>query len=206
MPTASDLISVSPSLLVWQAYDSSVKADLSSTGIVTSGGVYLVDPIPVQPELLDELVDLGPIRGLVLTNENHGRGVQEFAARFSAPIFAAAGAVPANCDLDVREVQNGTQIDSELFTIAIEGAARGEIAIFHDAGGGTLVMGDALINFEPYGFTFLPAKYCINQREMRRSLRRLLDLEIERILFAHGAPITAKADLRLRQLLDADAD
>jgi len=40
---------------------------------------------------------------------------------------------------------------------------------------------------------------------MRRSLGRLLDFKIERILFAHGAPITAKAGARLRQLLDADA-
>jgi glyoxylase-like metal-dependent hydrolase (beta-lactamase superfamily II) len=206
VPTASDLTSVSPSLVVWQAYDSAVKADLFSTAIVTSGGVYVVDPIPVEPELLEELLNLGPIRGLMLTNENHWRGVREFAARFSAPIFAAAGAVPANCDVDVREVENGTRIDGGLFAVAIEGAARGEIAIFHDADGGTLAIGDALINFEPYGFTFLPPKYCVNQREMRRSLRRLLDFKIERIVFAHGAPITARAGARLRRLLDADAD
>jgi glyoxylase-like metal-dependent hydrolase (beta-lactamase superfamily II) len=206
MPTASDLSSVSPSLVIWQAYDSAVKADLFSTAIITPGGIYLVDPIPVESDLLNELCSLGPIRSLILTNENHWRAAREFAARFSVPIFAAAGAVPASCDIDVCQVQNGIKIDSALLVIAIEGAPRAEIAIYHDTDGGTLIIGDALINFEPYGFTFLPAKYCTNQREMRRSLRRLLDFKIERILFAHGAPITTKAGARLRQLLDADAD
>ena len=205
MPTASDVSSVSPSLVVWQAYDSAVKADLFSTAIVTPGGAYVVDPILIEPELLDEVLVVGRIHGLIVTNENHWRAAREFAARFSTRIFAAAEAVPANCDVSVQKVQNGTKIDSALLVIAIEGAVRGEIAIYHDMEGGTLVVGDALINLEPYGFTFLPPKYCLNQREMRHSLRRLLDFKIERILFAHGAPITAKAGARLRQLLDADA-
>lgn len=206
MPTASDLSCLSPSVAIWQAYDSAIKADLFSTAIVTPGGVYLVDPISIEPDLLLELLDLGPIHGLILTNENHWRAAPEFAARFSVPIFAAAGAIPASCHIDVCHLQDGVKIDGALLVAAIEGASRGEIAIYHDEDGGTLIIGDALINFEPYGFTFLPPKYCANQREMRRSLRKLLDLKIERILFAHGAPITAKAGARLRQLLDADAD
>jgi glyoxylase-like metal-dependent hydrolase (beta-lactamase superfamily II) len=206
MLITSDLSSVSPSLVVWQAYDSAAKADLFSTAIVTPGGVYVVDPIPIKPHLLGEHLDLGRIRGLILTNENHWRAAREFSARFSAPILAAAGAVPASCDIEVRVLQNGIKIDSALLVTAIEGAARGEIAIFHDADGGTLILGDALINFEPYGFSFLPARYCANQRQMRRSLRSLLNFKIERILFAHGTPITANAGARLRQLLNADAD
>jgi glyoxylase-like metal-dependent hydrolase (beta-lactamase superfamily II) len=65
-------------------------------------------------------------------------------------------------------------------------------------------MGDALINFEPYGFTFLPAKYCSNQKQMRRSLRKLLDYKAERIFFAHGTPILAGASERLKSLLRDD--
>ena len=89
--------------------------------------------------------------------------------------------------------------------MTIDGAAPGEIALFW-AGAGTLIVGDALINFEPAGFALLPAKYCTNQRTMRRSLRKLLDCQAERIFFAHGSPITTRASERLRQLLDADAD
>jgi len=69
--------------------------------------------------------------------------------------------------------------------------------------GGTLIVGDALINFESYGFTFLPAKYCSNQKQMRRSLRKLLDYRAQRMLFAHGTPILSDASERLRGLLES---
>jgi glyoxylase-like metal-dependent hydrolase (beta-lactamase superfamily II) len=66
-----------------------------------------------------------------------------------------------------------------------------------------LNVGDALINFEPHGFTLLPAKYCSNQKQLLRSLRKLLDYKAERILFAHGTPVLSGAGERLRGLLDA---
>ena len=80
----------------------------------------------------------------------------------------------------------------------------GEIALYHSPNGGTLIVGDALINFEPYGFTFLPGKYCLDEKEMRRSLLKLLDRKAERILFAHGLPIVSNATARLRRLLDVN--
>lgn len=64
-----------------------------------------------------------------------------------------------------------------------------------------MIIGDALINFEPYGFTFLPDKYCSDARELRASLRKLQSLSFERMLFAHGTPILANARERLTQLL-----
>ena len=83
-----------------------------------------------------------------------------------------------------------------------EGAAPGEIALHYSDNGGTLIVGDALVNFEPYGFSFLPAKYCSNEKQMRRSMQKLLDYKTERILFAHGVPILAVASERLRALLN----
>ena len=68
-----------------------------------------------------------------------------------------------------------------------------------------MVMGDALINFEPYGFTFLPSKYCSNSKLMRASLGKLLDYSFERMLFSHGEPIVCNARERLKALLDARA-
>jgi glyoxylase-like metal-dependent hydrolase (beta-lactamase superfamily II) len=85
--------------------------------------------------------------------------------------------------------------------VALEGAASGEIALLYTPNSGTFIVGDALINFEPYGFAFLPGKYCSNQKQMRRSLRKLLDYKAERILFAHGTPILAGASDRLKSLL-----
>ncbi len=85
--------------------------------------------------------------------------------------------------------------------VTIAGAAAGEIALHLCADGGTLIVGDALINMGSQGFTLLPAKYCDNQKKMRLSLRQLLDYPFERILFAHGEPVTAQAHARLAELL-----
>ena len=43
-----------------------------------------------------------------------------------------------------------------------------------------------------------------SEKEMRRSLRKLLDYKAERILFAHGTPILSGASDRLQKLLDSD--
>jgi len=61
-----------------------------------------------------------------------------------------------------------------------------------------------LINFEPYGFSFLPRKYCLNEKQMRSSLHQLLARPAERMLFAHGVPILSGATARLRHLSNAD--
>jgi hypothetical protein len=67
-----------------------------------------------------------------------------------------------------------------------------------------MIMGDALINFEPHGFALLPAKYCRDSKLMRQSLPRLLERPFERMLFAHGTPILSGAHTRLEQLLAAN--
>jgi glyoxylase-like metal-dependent hydrolase (beta-lactamase superfamily II) len=66
-----------------------------------------------------------------------------------------------------------------------------------------MVVGDALINFEPHGFGLLPAKYCLDPSLMRQSLRKLLDYAFDRMLFAHGTPILSGARARLERLLAA---
>lgn len=206
MPAAWDFTRISPSLLLWQAYDPAVKADLSSTAVATANGIYLIDPIPLHRDALDELVHLGPILGIIVTNANHWRAAPDFASKFSVPIVAKTESLPAKSDVVFHGIGDGAKINHELTAIAIDGAAPGEIALFSAPAGGTLIVGDALINFEPLGFALLPAKYCTNHRAMCRSLRKLLDWQAERIFFAHGWPITTKAGERLRQLLDDDAD
>jgi hypothetical protein len=204
MPPAPELSSISPSLFLWQAYDPAVKAELFSTAIVTTNGIYLVDPTPLDPDPLNKLVGLGSIRAIIVTNANHWRAAPHFAAKLSVPIFGKLESRPANCDADFREIYHGAKVD-KLSVVALDGAAPGEIALFMAADSRTLIVGDALINFEPFGFALLPAKYCTNHREMRRSLQRLLDCKADRILFAHGTPILSGATERLRHLLNDDA-
>ncbi len=201
----SDFDRIAPYLALWHGYDPAVKADLYSTCLLTSNGTYLVDAVPLQSEALDKLVGSLGVAGIIVTNSNHHRASAQLADRFSAPIFADADTFPDNRPGQFRRVADGDKICDELHVIGIEGAAAGEIVLHYAPSGGTLIVGDALINFEPYGFTFLPAKYCSNEKEMKRSLRKLLSYKADRMLFAHGSPILFGASDRLQALLDSDA-
>lgn len=186
MAIASEIEPVAPDLSLWRIYDPAVKAELYSTAVTVAECTYLVDPVPLAPDALVQLSSKTAVAGIVVTNENHHRAAADFAEEFDAPIYF-----------------DGSQpFPPGLTAVPIEGAVPGEIAVHSKAAGGVLIMGDALINFEPYGFTFLPAKYCSNVKVMRRSLPKLLDYSFERILFAHGTPIVTRAHRRLEQLLE----
>lgn len=206
MTAVPHLDHLAPNLVLWHHYDPSVKADLFSTGILVPQGYFLIDPIPLTGAALDDLEQISPISGIVVTNSNHHRASAQFAARFSIPIFAHPKSFPTGQPFQVTEVADGAQLCDGLSVIALDGAAPGEIALHHGANNGTLIVGDALINFEPYGFTFLPAKYCLNAREMKQSLRKLLGRRFERILFGHGMPILSGGSARLQRLLDVDPE
>lgn len=187
---------VSENCRVWSRYDHSVKAELFSTALTTESGVVLIDPI--DPALSGEIAEAGAVAAIIVTNENHQRAALAFALHFDVPIYGAR----------LSEIPSAIVIHEDgpllpgLAVSCIEGAAPGELALFCAADGGTLVIGDAVINFGGHGFTFLPAKYCSNQKLMRKSLRKLLDFDFERILFAHGTPIVSKARQRLATLLE----
>jgi glyoxylase-like metal-dependent hydrolase (beta-lactamase superfamily II) len=204
MPPATDVIQIRPGLFVWQNYDPSVKSDLFSTALETAAGLFLVDPIPLATESFDQLTTTRKLAGVIVTNANHHRDSVRQANKFSLPLFAHVDAALPPEVRQFRKLESGTLPGGDLRTIAIEGAAPGEIVLHHPRDGGTMVVGDALINFEPYGFTLLPAKYCSNAKQMRRSLRQLLDFEFEWMLFAHGTPLLKSARQRLEQLLSSD--
>ncbi|HLW36164.1 MAG TPA: hypothetical protein VKS98_10940 [Chthoniobacterales bacterium] len=207
MPTpypAPEIAQLRPGLWIWHAYDPSVKAELFATAFAAGDGIYLVDPIPLPGPEYRQLDNARPIKGVIITNINHGRAACDLAKRFSVPIFAhptASAEIKAGQAGDLSSL--GQNPDLEV--IEIEGAVAGEIALYRPVDGGTMIVGDALINFEPYGFTFLPPKYCLDQKQMRRSLRKLLSFSFKRLLFAHGTPILSGAGDRLRELLESDS-
>lgn len=187
MPVSEELQYPAPDVFTWQYYDPTVKVELWSTAITVPGGLYFFDPIPLAEPELAELCRIRSPAAVILTNSNHSRAAAEYSDKFRIPIFGGA---------DLTE-----KIAPGLEIIPVEGGVAGEIAVFQPSSG-TLVMGDALINFVPPGLAFLPKKYCTNQKQMRHSLRRLLDLRVSRMFFAHGQPILVRATEKLQALLE----
>lgn len=168
----------------WEAYDPASKVDLSASAIVSAGGLYFVDPIPLRKTALDELLATAQAMpaGIFLTNANHVRASEDFGRTLGVPIFNGSTGLP------------------DFTVIPLPGAAPGEAALH---GGDVLVVGDALINLASHPFSVLPDNYCEDPAELRRSLARLLDYEFSRLLFAHGEPVMGGAQARLAALLGA---
>lgn len=201
MPRAQEVDEVSPGIFVWQAYDSKVKADLFSTALETQAGTYVVDPIPLESDGLLSLCANRKAAGIFVTNANHARAAAEFAKTFSIPIYVHDQLRGSSDFLQATGVRDGELFSHGLTAVALDGGPAGETALHYDDNGGTMVLGDALINFEPHGFGLLPAKYCLDSNLMRRSLGKLLNYPFERMLFAHGTPILSGARARVEQLL-----
>lgn len=199
MINAEDINEFPPGISVWHAYDPVVKAELFSTALKTSLGTYLVDPIPINHPEAAALVK--HVVGICITNSNHIRAVAEFAESTSAPIFVHHELAGTLDFPNAVGVTGNRQLSQGLTAIMIDGGPLGEMALHYVEDGGTMIIGDALINFDPHGFGFLPAKYCRNAKLMRRSLTKLLDFSFDRMLFAHGTPILSKARTSLEQLL-----
>lgn len=201
MPRAQEVDEVAPGVLIWQAYDGKVKADLFSSMVTTSAGTYVVDPIPLASDGLRRLRARPNAAGIFVTNANHARAAAEFARTLSVPIFAHHELRGTAGFPHITAVQDGEEFSRGLTAVALDGGPAGEMALHYNENGGTFILGDALINFEPHGFGVLPAKYCLDANLLRQSLPKLLNYPFERMLFAHGTPILSGARRHVEQLL-----
>ena len=199
--SGSEIHRLSHHLWVWHTHDAALKTELFSSAALVGSRLLLIDPIALFEDQLQKISQSRPVAGVIVTNANHRRSALDYSERLGVPIFAHPAAFPESKPTRLRDIAKGLGFAGDLEVVEIEGAAPGEIALYLPANGGTLIVGDALINFEPYGFNFLPRRYCQNHKKMRVSLCQLLTKPAERMLFAHGTPVPSEATSRLRQLL-----
>jgi hypothetical protein len=196
MPSAPEYQTVRPGLFFWQAYDPGVKTDLCCCALDTPEGLVFCDPIPLEATALKELLAGRPPRAILLTNGNHERNAPALAREFGIEVWARS-AVRGE-DLAVRWFEEEDILFGGAKAITLDGFAPGETALWWD---GVLVLGDALLNVPPYGFSMLPDKYCADPKAGRESLKKLLHLPVETLIFGHGLPIVSQARERLAELI-----
>lgn len=174
------------------------------------GGLALIAPIPIDDALAAELAREGPVAAILAPNAFHHFYLAEAADRYpQAACFLAEGvreklgqtapdrAVPLTAEPD--PLWRGI-----LEQTVLGGAPRVNEVIFYHPGSKTLVLTDLCFNFDPApgGWTGLFLRVAgahgrlaasrlmrsmLSDREqVRKTVRRILDWDFERIIVTHG--------------------
>ncbi len=199
-PCAADFAWLNDAVAFWQEYDRASRTDLSCSAHRLDDGLFFIDPIRLAAEPAAALVERALPRAILLTNGNHGRAAKVFASQWKIPIFAPAGIERDLGFTPDGELKPGATYWDQLEILDLSGASPGEVAIYRrDLE--ILSFGDAFIHLPGYGFALLPEKYRSDRKQFDVSIQKLRNLPVRLLTFAHGYPVTMKAQERLRELL-----
>jgi glyoxylase-like metal-dependent hydrolase (beta-lactamase superfamily II) len=167
-----------------------------------SEGNLCVDPVLPSDESLAEIARMG-VASMLLTNRNHSRAANTVREHTGATTLIhpndAARARSQGAAID-GQLSIGEKI-GPLTIVAVPGESSGEVAL-HWLERKLLIVGDAVIGNPPGHCALLREKLMDDPARLRRSVRKLLDLEFDALLVGDGASILHDAKLRLKELVD----
>src|SRR5262245_20067474 len=165
-------------------------------------GNLCIDPVEPPDDVLEEISNLGVAR-VLLTNRNHSRAANRVRAR--------TGARTAIHPAEARHARSqGAELDDELrfgdkigplTVVSVAGKSAGEVAL-HWLERKILIVGDAVIGNPPGQCGLLPNKVVDDPPRLRESVRGLLALDFDILLFGDSVPILQNAKERLVDLVN----
>jgi glyoxylase-like metal-dependent hydrolase (beta-lactamase superfamily II) len=182
-----------PDLFAWTAYHEGIERDVSSY-FVGGEAATLIDP-KLPEGGLEAIEAIGRPQAIVLTNRHHLRDSERLAEAFGCPILCHedglhefAGGGPS-----VTPFRFGDELRPGIEAMEVAAITPEETALHIEVGGGAMAFADGIIR---YGgeIGFVPDVLLGDdpeavKRGVRQSVRRLLELDFDTVLFAHGAPI-----------------
>ena len=190
---------IAPGLHRWTAWHDEWEEDVGSVALAAGDGLILFDPI-------DAPSDLGRPEHVLLTVFWHGRSTAEVGA---AHVWASSrSARPlGNRGITVTDVfRAGDELPAGIQAFQ---TARANEVVFWLPEQRTVVVGDVLLGAGARPRPTQDALRLCPERwlgkgthdDLRRSLRPLLDLPVERVLPGHGAPVLVGAKKALQNVL-----
>ncbi|EAQ03986.1 hypothetical protein OB2597_12101 [Pseudooceanicola batsensis HTCC2597] len=190
---------------------------------LTDGGLFIWSPTALSPELRRETEALGPVRHIVAPNALHHMSLPDWHTAFPQALIHGAPGVNAKqpairfaSDLggdphlawagDIRQVLVPNKIADEvvffhrtsgtvIFTDLLQNFSRGWFTGWR----GWVARLDRMIGSEPQ----VPRKFRLALRSAtsKETLRQVLDWPAERVLMAHGTPVSSNAAEFLKKAL-----
>lgn len=181
---------------------------------LADGGLFAWSPIALSEELRAGMTKLGAVRFIVAPNSMHHLYLAEWQSAYpAAKMLAAPGLATKRPDLHF-DGELGEQADAawagELDLVLMRNAITTEAVFFHRASR-TVLFTDLVQHFPPGWFSgwrsivarldrmtgaepAVPQKFrlgFVDRKAARLALERILKWPADRVLMAHGSPITA---------------
>lgn len=187
----------------WRAFNENIGAKVSS---------YYLEPVAtvLDPMTPDEGLDWfagRDVRRVLLTNRHHYRHADRFVARFDVPVLVDE---PGLQDIEdrpgVTAFAFGDEVVPGVRAHAIDPSWPDEGAMHVALGRGWVAIADAAMRYGQ-DIAFVPDEHLGDDAEgqkelLRAGYRRLLDLDFDGLLFAHGTPIPEGGKAALRAFVD----
>ena len=193
---------IGPGVHHWKAMHPNIRTEVSSYYVEPAA--TLVDPL-LPPDGVGWFRSRRPPERIVLTNRHHYRHSDRFEAEFGCTVLASEPGLHEFSD--GREVEGfafGDRITDGITAHEVGAICPDETAIHVEVGQGFLAVADGLINYG--GLGFVPDDLIGDDPEAVKdglldAYRRLLSLEFDGLMCAHGDPIPSGAKEALREFV-----
>jgi len=188
--------------------------------------LFVWSPVALTSELQADIDALGTVRHLVAPNGLHHLFIADWQRAYpDARLYAAPGLPEKRRDMAFDTVLGAAAVaawSGAIEHVVVPGnAITTEVVFFHRASG-TVIFTDLLQQFPPRWFPgwrgivarwdgmvgpqpSVPRKFRVaftDRRAARAALARILAWPVERVLMAHGTPVTTNANACLREAFD----
>jgi hypothetical protein len=195
---------IAPGLWHWKARHEHIGVDVSSYYLARER--VLLDPM-IPAEGLEWFRDHGEPEHVLLTNRHHDRHAWRFHERFGVTVHCVRSGTH---ELDGRgpvvPFDFGDELPGGVIVHEVDAICPDESALEIPAHA-ALACADGVIRYGAE-LSFVPEQYMDDPEETKRALRRayarLLDLDFDLLLLAHGEPVVGGAKDELRAFATAE--
>jgi hypothetical protein len=202
-----------PGIFYWTSFHPRIRAEVSSYYLPEAG--VLIDPLLPEEgfgrgqDPVEWLRQNGPPTAILLSNRHHYRHSARLIEAFGVPVHASEpGMHEFNAGQRVEPFRFGDRLPGGVIAHEVGAICADETAL-EVPSVRALALADGLVRFEgpegPLGFVpdwLLGDDPDSVKAGLRAAFRRLLEVDFDHLLLAHGAPIIGEGKEQLRAFVE----
>jgi hypothetical protein len=198
---------IAPGLFHWTAFHEGIRSEVSSYYLRDAGVV--IDPLIPDEDVLKWLGDNGPPYAVLLSNRHHYRHSGRLVELFGVSVHASApGMHNFTEEQRVQPFNFGDELPGGVIAHEV-GAICPDESAFEIPSARALACADGVVRWgaPDAQLAFVPDSLLGDDPEgvkqgLQDAYRRLLELDFDHLLLAHGLPVVGEGRERLRSFVD----